>query len=75
MEKDPANKDKLAPWMRLALPIASAILIVGWWGSIERNEQRAIRADEFALAGLAIGISFQPMLLNEVVKAALRKID
>jgi hypothetical protein len=63
------------PLIRCSLPIAVAILIGAWWGSIVQKEDRAITLKEFAAAAGALAIAGQPMLLNEVIRAALRKID
>ena len=60
---------------RITLPIASAILIGCWWGSIVAKEDRAISEREFAVACLSLAIAYNPVLIHEAVKAALRKID
>jgi hypothetical protein len=60
---------------RISLPIAIAILVAAWWGSIVQKEDRAITLNEFGAAAAALAIAGQPMLLNEVIRAALKKID
>ncbi len=57
------------------MPVAMAMLVAVWWVSIVQKDDRAISKDEFIVAGLALAIASQPMLLNEVIRAALRKID
>lgn len=68
-------RPKVGPWLRVSLPMAMALLVAVWWGSIVQREDRAISEREFVVAALALAIASQPMLLNEVIRAALRKID
>ncbi len=63
------------PLIRSSLSIAVAILIGAWWSSIVQKEDRAITMNEFAVAAGVLAIAGSPMLVNEVILAALRKID
>jgi hypothetical protein len=76
MQSPPKSRPpKIGPWLRVSLPLAMALLVSVWWVSIIQKDDRAISRDEFIVAGLALAIASQPMLLNEVIRAALRKID
>jgi hypothetical protein len=61
--------------MRVSLPIAMGLMVAIWWGSIVTKDDRAISKEEFMVAALALAIASQPMLLNEVIRAALKKMD
>ena len=75
MQSPPKFRPKVGPWLRVSLPLAMALLVAVWWGSIGQKEDRAISEKEFVIAALALAIASQPMLLNEVIRAALKKID
>ncbi len=75
MQSPVKSRPKVGPWLRVSLPMAMALLVAVWWGSIVQKEDRAIAKEEFVVAALALAIASQPMLLNEVIRAALRKID
>lgn len=75
MQSPKSRPPKIGPWLRVSLPMAMALLVAVWWVSIIQKDDRAISKDEFIVAGLALAIASQPMLLNEVIRAALRKID
>jgi hypothetical protein len=75
MQSPKSRPPKIGPWLRVSMPVAMAMLVAVWWVSIIQKDDRAISKDEFIVAGLALAIASQPMLLNEVIRAALRKID
>lgn len=75
MQSPKSRPPKIGPWLRVSMPVAMAMLVAVWWVSIVQKDDRAISKDEFIVAGLALAIASQPMLLNEVIRAALRKID
>jgi hypothetical protein len=66
---------KVGPWLRVSLPIAIALLIAVWWTSIVWRDDRAISEKEFLLAAGALAVSSQPMLISELIRAAIKRID